>query len=218
MARPIHADAEATRGRILAAANRLFSDGGIGSTSMRKIAGEAGVSVAMVHHYFGSKADLYRACVSGMYLELNELRSELEAAFAGANNVDEVLEIAVRRTYGFAREHRPVVQLLMRTVLDTGALDPEHREKVQIPFLERGSTLLASLLGRSVKDARLTLLSITYLIVRFALNTREEQARITAAPGASQSDEDADPDSVVEDHLVAAARALLWMEGSKKRI
>jgi AcrR family transcriptional regulator len=218
MARPIHADAEATRRRILAAANRLFSDSGIGSTSMRKIAGEAGVSVAMVHHYFGSKADLYRACVAGIYRELNELRSELEATFSGANNVDEVLEIAVRRTYRFAREHHSVVQLLMRTVLDTGALDPEHREQVQIPFLERGSALLASLLGRPIKDARLRLLSITYLVVRFALNTREEQARITMAPaaGVAGSNDEADPDSVVEDHLVAAARALLWMDGSKQ--
>jgi AcrR family transcriptional regulator len=207
MARPIHADAEATRRRILAAANRLFSDGGIGSTSMRMIAGEAGVSVAMVHHYFGSKADLYGACVSGIYAELNTLRGELEAAFAGASDVDQVLETAVRRTYRFAREHRSVVQLLMRNVLDTGALDPEHREQVQIPFLERGSALLASLLGRPVKDARLRLLSITYLVVRFALNTREEQARITTGAGADE----VDPDHVVEDHLVAAARALLWM-------
>lgn len=210
MARPIHADAEATRRRILAAANRLFSDNGIGSTSMRTIAGEAGVSVAMVHHYFGSKAELYRACVSGIYTELNELRGELEAAFADASDADQVLESAVRRTYRFAREHRSVVQLLMRTVLDTGALDPEHREQVQIPFLERGSTLLASLLGRPVKEARLRLLSITYLVVRFALNTSEEQARITMAP-VTGTDDEADPDGVVEEHLVAAARALLWM-------
>lgn len=188
MGRPINADAEATRGRILAAARQLFSDRGIGSTSMRKIASEAGVSVAMAHHYFGSKADLYQACVAGMYDELRELQTELEAAFAGARDLSAVLEDAVRRTYSFACRHRPAVQLLMRTVLDTGALQAEHREAVQLPFLERGAPLLAALLGQPVQQVRLTMLSITYLVVRFALNTPEEQARITAAPGANTRD------------------------------
>jgi AcrR family transcriptional regulator len=211
MGRPINADAEATRGRILASARQLFSDRGIGSTSMRKIASEAGVSVAMSHHYFGSKADLYHACVEGMHAELRELQTELEAAFRGAPDLSAVLEDAVRRTYSFARRHRPAVQLLMRTVLDTGALDSEHRDAVQLPFLERGAPLLASLLGQPVEQVRLTMLSITYLIVRFALNTPEEQARITAAPGADGAGVD-DPDQAVADHLVAAARALLFMD------
>ena len=95
MARPINADAEATRGRILAAARQLFSDRGSGSTSMRMIASEARVSVAMAHHYFGSKADLYHACVEGMYGELRELQTELEAAFKGASDLSAVLDMTV---------------------------------------------------------------------------------------------------------------------------
>ena len=121
-----------------------------------------------------------------------------------------MLEDAVRRTYSFACRHRPAVQLLMRTVLDTGALQAEHREAVQLPFLERGAPLLAALLGQPVQQVRLTMLSITYLVVRFALNTPEEQARITAAPGANTEGTD-DPDRAVADHLVAAAQALLFI-------
>jgi AcrR family transcriptional regulator len=234
MARPIHADAEATRRRILATAVRLFSDRGIGAASVRMIAAESKVSVAMVHHYFGNKAGLYRACVAGVDEEIQALRRELEPAFLEARQIDDMVEIAVRRAYAFARRRRSAVLLLMRNVLDTGALEAVHREEVLLPFLERGSSLLAPLLGRPVEEVRLTLLSIVYLIVRFALNTPEEQARITApggepdhdhavddritAPGGEPDHDHAveDPDRAVEDHLVVAARALLAASAAPK--
>ena len=52
---------------------------------------------------------------------------------------------------------------------------------------------------------RLALLSINYLIIRFALNSTEEAAHITRTVGADPKDVDA----AVADYLVAAARALL---------
>jgi AcrR family transcriptional regulator len=48
-----------TREAILVAARGLFADRGFGSTSVRAIAAEAGVDPALVHHYFGSKEDLF---------------------------------------------------------------------------------------------------------------------------------------------------------------
>ncbi len=207
MSRPINANAEATRGRILTAARELFSERGIGSTSMRMIAKEAGVSVAMAHHYFGSKAELYQASVEGMYLELRELQAELEPVFAGAQDLPSLVEDTVRRTYRFVHDHRPTVKLLMRTVLDTGGLEAEHSQTVQLPLLERGAPLLAALLGQPEREMRMALLSITYLIVRFALNSSEEQARITATPGDGVDD----PEQAVADYLVAVAQAMLAM-------
>jgi AcrR family transcriptional regulator len=70
MARPVNADGEATAKRILDAAFRCYLDGG-GFTSIRDIAREAKVSLAMIHHYFGSKAKLYeRLCEDGLRLAL----------------------------------------------------------------------------------------------------------------------------------------------------
>jgi AcrR family transcriptional regulator len=52
-----------TRGEILAAARRSFAGKGFGGTTIRGVAGEAGVDPALVHHYFGSKDDLFLAAL-----------------------------------------------------------------------------------------------------------------------------------------------------------
>lgn len=47
------------RETILSAARKLFASKGFDSTTMRAIANGAGVDVALVAHYFGSKAELF---------------------------------------------------------------------------------------------------------------------------------------------------------------
>lgn len=48
-----------TRDRILAAARDLFARNGFDSTSIRAIGAAAGVDPALVHHYFGTKTQLF---------------------------------------------------------------------------------------------------------------------------------------------------------------
>ncbi len=57
------ADAPATRDRILAAAREEFSERGYDKTSVRGIAKAAGVDPALVHHYFGTKEQVFEAAV-----------------------------------------------------------------------------------------------------------------------------------------------------------
>lgn len=52
-----------TRGEILAAARASFADTGYAGTSIRKVAAAAGVDPALVHHYFGTKDDLFLAAL-----------------------------------------------------------------------------------------------------------------------------------------------------------
>jgi AcrR family transcriptional regulator len=52
-----------TRERILASARELFSRNGIDKTSIRAIAADADVDAALVHHYFGSKTQLFAAAI-----------------------------------------------------------------------------------------------------------------------------------------------------------
>lgn len=52
-----------TRAAILTAARQLFGSGGFARTTMRGIAAAAGVDPALVHHYFGSKDELFLAAL-----------------------------------------------------------------------------------------------------------------------------------------------------------
>lgn len=50
-----------SRESILDAARRLFADKGFDATTVRAIASDAGVDPAMIHHFFGTKEELFRA-------------------------------------------------------------------------------------------------------------------------------------------------------------
>jgi AcrR family transcriptional regulator len=52
-----------TRAEILVSARSLFASRGLGGTSIRAIAADAGVDPALVHHYFRSKDDLFVAAL-----------------------------------------------------------------------------------------------------------------------------------------------------------
>jgi AcrR family transcriptional regulator len=52
-----------TRERILGAARNLFGQRGYDATTVRAIAAEAGVSPAMLHHFFGSKEQVFVAAL-----------------------------------------------------------------------------------------------------------------------------------------------------------
>ncbi|MGW1257047.1 TetR/AcrR family transcriptional regulator [Streptomyces sp. NPDC002513] len=57
------AAAPATRDRILQAAREEFSERGYEKTSVRGIAKAAGVDSALVHHYFGTKEQVFEAAI-----------------------------------------------------------------------------------------------------------------------------------------------------------
>jgi AcrR family transcriptional regulator len=202
MPRPPNADADATKSRILESAHHLFASHGVGSTSIRDVAKRAGVSLAMVHHYFGSKDGLYVACVDAMYAELAALRAELETAFLGATSVDDLLVRAITEAYGFARKHKDAVRLLMRTTVDAGELTPKGRE-FHLAFLAGGTTAIAALSGREPTSLRLPLQTLVFLVARYAVQNEGELLVVTGAPSIKDAHE------AVVSHLTDAARGLL---------
>jgi AcrR family transcriptional regulator len=53
-----------TRESILTAARETFAERGFDAASIRGIATSAGVDPALVHHYFGTKEQLFKACMN----------------------------------------------------------------------------------------------------------------------------------------------------------
>lgn len=208
MARPVGADAEATRGRILRCAARLFAEHGEGNTSMRDIGRAAGVSLATVHHYFGSKDDLYRAAVDSMYLELEALRDELAKRVEPERPLRDIIEDGTRAAFRFACDHRPAVQLVMRTVIDTGGLSEERRSGLLLPFLDEGVDMLSGPSGIPKERLRLVLHSLNDLVVRYALS---EPSELRLIVGGDVSEQEAT--KAIEDHLVDVSLQLLGQAG-----
>jgi AcrR family transcriptional regulator len=67
-----------TRERILASARELFARNGIDRTSIRAVAAGAGVDSALVHHYFGTKEQLFAAAIHLPIDPMEVLRPMLE--------------------------------------------------------------------------------------------------------------------------------------------
>ncbi|MGA3372902.1 MAG: TetR/AcrR family transcriptional regulator [Terracidiphilus sp.] len=59
--------ADQTRGRILDAAVRQFSESGLAGARTEQIAEEAGVNKALLYYYFKSKEDLYAAALESVF-------------------------------------------------------------------------------------------------------------------------------------------------------
>lgn len=80
MARKTKADAELTRQRLLDAAEILFSEKGVTSTSLTDIAEAAGATRGAIYWHFKNKVDLFEAIHARVRLSVDEIGSEVMAA------------------------------------------------------------------------------------------------------------------------------------------
>jgi len=85
-----------TASRIIDAAERLFIRDGTEATSLRAVTREAGVNVAAIHYYFGSRDELLRAVLDRIIKPLNArrlalLNQSLAAHHGRALPVEEIL-------------------------------------------------------------------------------------------------------------------------------
>ncbi|MFC9505877.1 TetR family transcriptional regulator [Streptomyces sp. NPDC057002] len=76
--RPPRAESADTRDRILAAAREEFSERGYEKTSVRGIAKAAGVDPALVHHYFGTKEQVFEAAITQSFAPAMEAPKAIE--------------------------------------------------------------------------------------------------------------------------------------------
>ena len=111
--RPGSAD---TRGRILAAARAGFGERGFEGATIRDVAARADVDPALVHHYFGSKQQLFVAAM--------EFPPEIQAAIPEllAGPRDDLGERIVRVVLGLW--DGPAVRPLLTGLLRSATTDP----------------------------------------------------------------------------------------------
>ncbi len=120
----------ATRNDILSAARTGFGATGYAATSLRTIASAAGVDVALIGHYFGTKRALFDCVVAWDDRDGDALRRAVEHEAGGAAIVRSFLELYDARSGGEAlgallraaaedaAAQRLVGDLIARTIVD----------------------------------------------------------------------------------------------------
>ena len=105
-----------TRAAILDAARERFAAAGFGGTTIRAIATAAGVDAALVHHYFGSKEDLFVAALAVPV----DPRAVIGAAVAGP--AEEAAEKLIRTFLSVWDDpgFQPALLATVRRILEPG--------------------------------------------------------------------------------------------------
>ena len=112
------AKAEETRERILDAALQLFRERGFDETTMRDIAGEAGVATGAAYYYFRSKEEM----VMAFYVRTaEEAREIMPAQIARSRDLRKRIRGIIDTQLKQFEEHRRLMVALVRI-----GIDPKH--------------------------------------------------------------------------------------------
>lgn len=148
------------RARIVAAAVHEFGEHGYEGATVRAIAGRAGVDAALVHHYFGAKADLFAEVTDF------PLRPDLEVPRILRGPRDEAGERIVR--FVLQSFERPEVRkrgvIVLRTAISgkltaplvTGFLSKEMLPRIAAELDAPDATLRASLVASQISGLLIT--------------------------------------------------------------
>lgn len=120
---------EATEVRVLRAAEEIFGERGFRAARLEDIAAAAGIRRPSLLYHFKTKGDLYAAVVKRAF-------DEMTMAVAGSMKVEgsfeERLAAVVNGLMSFEAEHRPLVRVIFRELIDP---DGSARDAVGAQFV-----------------------------------------------------------------------------------
>jgi len=187
-------DAAGTRQLLLDAARRRFARQGYAATTVRDIADDAGVNVALINRYFTSKEGLFEACLVGA--------------------VDEI-----DRAVPADLDHAQVAQIIAKHLTDTGVGGYPHRllmllrssgderaDQIRLDILRSFAERLASAAGARPGDERLILRAQIVLAASFGLALLRASTALEPLASAGQDDLIGPLHDLIE-ALLAPARA-----------
>jgi AcrR family transcriptional regulator len=127
-------DAARTRKALLDAASRRFAVDGYASTTVRDIADDAGVNVALISRYFGSKEGLFEACL------VNLVEESRQEAGASPDMFADSIAGLIAGPQG-DKGHREFLPLLLRRSGD------ERIDQLRLSFLRYYTERMAAAAG-----------------------------------------------------------------------
>jgi AcrR family transcriptional regulator len=152
-----------TRAAILSAARESFAAAGYAGTTIRAVAGAAGVDAALVHHYFGTKDDLF---VAAMQLPVDP-RVELAPVLAlGPDGAGERIVRTVLTVWDDPDNRLPLLAVVR------GALDGPGQRLIADGFLPAVIEPIGVALGIDHPERRMPLVAsqlIGLIMLRYLL-------------------------------------------------
>jgi AcrR family transcriptional regulator len=171
-----------TREAILAAARRAFAEQGYQRATVRDVAKLAGVDPALVHHYFGTKQDLFVAAVR---LPVNPVDQLTAVLAAEPDQVGQRLVETFLSIWDHAAGQSPLLALIRSAVADQDAaamLREFITEEVLGPIARRlgspDAQLRATLVG-----SQLIGLAMARYIIRVEPLASASSAQVAAVVG-----------------------------------
>ena len=152
-----------TRAAILTAARSLFAANGYAGTSVRSVAAAAGVDASLVHHYFGTKDDLF---IAALELAVDPRVAILPVVEGGLDGAGERLMRLFVSVWDDEQTRLPLLALVR------GILDPGGQQLVTDGFLRMVLGPLGAGLGVDDPDRRLPLVAsqlVGLVILRYVL-------------------------------------------------
>lgn len=170
---PTRSDGAQARLRLLRAALECFATHGYNKTSTRRIAQAAGVNLAAINYYFGSKAELYRA----VYSQLCEIAGEgsdgesqgsppqtaLPAQLEAGVTLLSVLQVFFRVSLQPLKQSEAMrlsMRLHFREILEPSGMFQEHIDRQIRPLHISLTVLLCNQLGLAEPDDDVLRLSL----------------------------------------------------------
>ncbi|GAA1135190.1 TetR family transcriptional regulator [Nocardioides aquiterrae] len=152
-----------TRAAILAAARSSFAANGYAGTSVRAVASAAGVDAALVHHYFGTKDDLFVAALELAVDPRVAIRPVIEGGLDGAGERLMRLFVSV---WDDEQSRLPLLAVVR------GILEPGGQQLVEDGFLRMVLAPLAAGLEIDEPELRMPLVAsqlVGIVVLRYVL-------------------------------------------------
>lgn len=198
--------------QILAVAEKLFAENGFAGTSVRNIAKEAGINIAMISYYFGSKEKLLEKLVLyrmvNFKIDLLSIIDEEKISFE--KRLDQLIELFVLRIHEYQRIYKIIHTELSK---DSGCLTFEHylhqkRENFETleSFVHKGQKA-----GYFKKNVEIPLIIPTLIGVYFHFNYNQNYfTQVYAIKNAKQLDTFVK--TTLTKHIQTTLKALLTYE------
>lgn len=137
-------DPSSPPGRILQAAEDIFAEQGYKSATTRDIAGKAGVNIATIHYYWGSKDELWYAVIYNVVRHITELTKGL--LNPPAKDLPSVIENIIGKLVDIFADNPNYARLLQQRTLE--GLSPDRAKEIAFPIL---NTALAFIKENKIK-------------------------------------------------------------------